>query len=535
MQDALEDLERVKKCLEYRERRPFIEEALSQTEWGKTNLIIAPTGYGKTTITLSLFSWLLRSNEFPKGMAIYPLRALIEDQFGKARKIFSEKILARRYLGVHESPFLMKPITLTTIDLFSLFVLGLAPEEIWKIRERRSFAHFYFSMASVYLSSILVFDEVHLNFKLPNFISLLLSFLNTTDRSGTKVLLSATVSDKYRDFLAKNVQNLKIVEYKKGSDKEFEEERESKKYEPSLKRVKSKKEFCEFVLAELSQENWKRALIVVNTVALARKLYLSIRESFSEDVLLLHSLFRTEDKEAKLKDLEKVGIVVGTQCIEAGVDMSSDLFITEICRPDSLVQRFGRFLRGTDEVEGDCSVVWIEEHKQEGYYAISAYPLETIQETWRFLENNREKITMHLPEGREKLGYRKLLEIGAREIKIVPEFKLVPDPRTPIEWYQFTRTLLLKHPGIVREEVLITVLPEGDKRKLQEGIVEVARFGIPVSLSKIEKLKRKTVYKWSWRERKFEECNKLPKDPFDLGNFVVVAGEYDSEVGWFPW
>jgi len=88
-------------------------------------------------------------------------------------------------------------------------------------------------------------------------------------------------------------------------------------------------------------------------------------------------------------------IIVGTQAIEAGLDISSDLIISEIAPPNSLIQRFGRFLR-RDEKSGSA-YIWYEssllENADRDLYKV--YDKELIKKTVDFLESNQD-INLHI-------------------------------------------------------------------------------------------------------------------------------------------
>ena len=115
-------------------------------------------------------------------------------------------------------------------------------------------------------------------------------------------------------------------------------------------------------------------LIVVNTVKQARSLYAEIhkqRKDAPEDErpILLHSQFRPEDRAKQLKkvtDAEgKRRLVISTQIVEAGVDISAATLFTEIAPWSSFVQRFGRCnRRGT---ENDARIVLITPEKSLPY------------------------------------------------------------------------------------------------------------------------------------------------------------------------
>lgn len=94
-------------------------------------------------------------------------------------------------------------------------------------------------------------------------------------------------------------------------------------------------------------------LVVVNTVDRARELYreLSKLVPTGADLHLLHSRFRGIERAAWRADLlgpnapKRSRIVIATQVIEAGVDLSADVLFTELCPWPSIVQRFGRLAR----------------------------------------------------------------------------------------------------------------------------------------------------------------------------------------------
>jgi len=101
-----------------------------------------------------------------------------------------------------------------------------------------------------------------------------------------------------------------------------------------------------FVLAH--HKPGTRSLVMVNTVARAREISAAIRQEF-RDPILLHSRFRPGDRQAgavRLTTIPPEGqIVVATQVLEAGVDITSRLLVTDVAPWGSLVQRFGRVNR----------------------------------------------------------------------------------------------------------------------------------------------------------------------------------------------
>jgi CRISPR-associated endonuclease/helicase Cas3 len=105
-----------------------------------------------------------------------------------------------------------------------------------------------------------------------------------------------------------------------------------------------------------------RTLIIANTVPRAREIFAAIRREF-QHAILLHSRFRPHDRkraaDALLSMIAPEGqIVVATQVLEAGIDITARLLITDIAPWGSLVQRFGRVNRYGDDA--DAEIWWVD-------------------------------------------------------------------------------------------------------------------------------------------------------------------------------
>ncbi len=130
-------------------------------------------------------------------------------------------------------------------------------------------------------------------------------------------------------------------------------------------------------------------LVMVNTVERAQKVMAAIEQCLKRqpkkfagpEVLLVHSRFRSEERrrlhEALQKDPDPQGpgrIVVATQALEAGVDLTSRVLFTELAPWPSMVQRFGRCNRG-GEWES-AHVYWIDIDLEETSLAVPYDPKE---------------------------------------------------------------------------------------------------------------------------------------------------------------
>lgn len=123
---------------------------------------------------------------------------------------------------------------------------------------------------------------------------------------------------------------------------------------------------AEFVREVHGRATGGRTLAIVNTVERAQKLHAALVKADvpENDLVLIHSRFRPADRDRQMKRLlaAESGIVVATQAVEAGVDLSSAVLVTELAPWSSLVQRFGRANRRGEHAkeEGGTPVFWID-------------------------------------------------------------------------------------------------------------------------------------------------------------------------------
>jgi CRISPR-associated endonuclease/helicase Cas3 len=105
-------------------------------------------------------------------------------------------------------------------------------------------------------------------------------------------------------------------------------------------------------------------LVIVNTVDRATELFELLRKQpgfYDESVKLIHSRFRPREREEWSGFLSRKDnarrILISTQVVEAGVDLSAAVLYTELAPWASLVQRFGRCAR----YPGDNGrVIWLD-------------------------------------------------------------------------------------------------------------------------------------------------------------------------------
>lgn len=120
---------------------------------------------------------------------------------------------------------------------------------------------------------------------------------------------------------------------------------------------------CAEVLAQ--HDPAAQTLVILNNVQRAQQLFQSLRKQRDDrNDLLIHARFRPVERAEqmrKLRDEPGAGrIVVATQAIEAGVDMSSKIMFTELAPWASLVQRFGRCNRDGRHNDDGARIFWID-------------------------------------------------------------------------------------------------------------------------------------------------------------------------------
>ena len=114
-----------------------------------------------------------------------------------------------------------------------------------------------------------------------------------------------------------------------------------------------------------SHEPGSQTLVILNRVERAQALASGLRKrETTPPTLLLHARFRPRERraiEAQIQDdVGETGrILVATQAVEAGVDLTSSTLFTELAPWPSMVQRFGRCNRYGECADG-ADVCWID-------------------------------------------------------------------------------------------------------------------------------------------------------------------------------
>lgn len=224
------------------------------------------------------------------------------------------------------------PITVCTLDQIFDFV--------YRYRD------FEPKLATLSYSKVVI-DEIQMYSS--NLIAyLILGLKHITNVGGKFAILTATFPSFIEDLL-----HQQKIEFKK-SEKPFI----SDKIRHSVKVIKEQLNIDEIIK---NYDN-NKILIVCNTVKKAQEIYAELSDAFEEqnvNINLLHSKFIKKHRNKKEKaimelgdkDNKNSGIWVGTQVVEASLDIDFDLLFTELSDINGLLQRFGRCYRKREFLE----------------------------------------------------------------------------------------------------------------------------------------------------------------------------------------
>ena len=331
---------------------------------GKNVILTVPTGAGKTWASIIPFLYARQSGNinFPQKM-IYslPLRTLANSIYSDVSEVLQNKTEFEGLTSIHTGEYkndehFENDIIFSTIDQtlssFLCFPLSLS--------KRQANIN-----AGALVGSYLVFDEFHLlDPKLS--MATTLGTLRALGNLCRFCIMTATLSDEYINQL-KTAVNAEVV-----SIEDFPEDvvKINSLKIPEGKEVKKTVTASDGTInAEtILKHHFKKTIIICNRVEKAQQLYNDIVASDltgfqnlsgldKTNIICLHSRFFDEDRKKKEGELKRLfgkdnsenAILISTQVIEAGMDISCDMMHVEISPINSFLQRAGRCARWEDQ------------------------------------------------------------------------------------------------------------------------------------------------------------------------------------------
>jgi len=356
---------------------PYQERVKSLIQAGRSVILQAPTGAGKTRAALAPFIegfFDLPGERFPrKCIYVVPMRVLAhqfvteyQEYAATYRRVHRRDIRVTIQTGDRpEDRRFEGDLIFCTVDQFLSSYLTMP----YSLPQRWANLN-----AGALVGAYIVCDEFHLldpDSTLPS----LLYALKQLRTLAPVLVMTATFSRDMLDTLAQDL-NAEVELLPPEEARAIEMRNGATALRQRVWCVADTFLSAEAVLAV----HRSRSLALCNTVQGAQKLYRDLRDRIQEgglniDLLLLHSRFLPEDRgriEAELhrrfgKEADKSGsvIAVATQAIEVGVDITCERLHTELALASSLIQRAGRCARFPGE-QGEVIVYPVEHYAPYG-------------------------------------------------------------------------------------------------------------------------------------------------------------------------
>ena len=363
--------------------RSFQREAIANLLKPKpTNTILkAPTGSGKTETAIAPFLFAqLHDLNFPnKLIYVVPLRTLANslrtrtqkyvDRWNKLHGLSKERnIVVTLQTGENpEDPRFEGDIIFCTIDQMLSSFLNI-PYSVGRGSANVN--------AGAIFASYLVFDELHLLDPDRSFATVL-KILEQAKGISPFLLMTATLTKELVSEIESVVGNeVETIVVKKDLP-EIEDDRQ-RTFIAADRPLSAK-----LILDDINERDRKRVIVICNTVSASQGLFRDLEALINNSdivVTLLHSRFLPGDRKEKESNLEnifgkdwkkhddgKCHVLISTQVIEVGINITSEVMHVQLCPISSLLQRAGRNARFQGET-GEVRVYYdveIEENNQE--------------------------------------------------------------------------------------------------------------------------------------------------------------------------
>lgn len=376
-------------------------------------LIRIPTGFGKTLGVLSAWVWhrVRNQNEqWPRRLVwCLPMRVLVEQIESEVRSALERLGLLWNGKGIHEGKvgvhLLMGGADAGQWHLFpeSEAVLIGTQDMLLSRAMNRGYAspraRWPMEFGLLNQDALWVMDEVQL-MDVGLATSGQLQVFRDEDRNAGKTArpcctwwMSATLQ---RDWLKKSPDAAVLTEELERNAHRIQAENRHGNLWDKVKKPLRITEFAspKALATDVSRRHRGRdcgkqgpTLVVLNTVECAVEVWKALRsdkdlEATQADIRLAHSRFRPFDRKSWSREflnraMCEAGanrIIVSTQVIEAGVDISASLLVTELAPWTSLVQRFGRCARWGGEGQ-----VIVADFKHDSDGKAAPYSLEELE------------------------------------------------------------------------------------------------------------------------------------------------------------
>jgi CRISPR-associated endonuclease/helicase Cas3 len=393
------------------DRPPFAYQRRIATEAEMPTLINAPTGAGKTAAILGAWLWRRLKNPQSVGRRLVyclPMRTLV-DQTAKVARTAIKNLAAeyeeleKKKIEVHVLMGGEVAVDWDALPEREAIIIGTQDMLLSRALNRGyalNTARYPLPFGLLNNDCLFVFDEIQLMGDALATSAQLAAFRQTLGAFGVQqsVWMSATLDKKWLETIdfkeqAEKLEELKLNEDDRAIPALHERLHAVKRIEPAPSSCRMPNRLAGFVKERHTRGT--QTLVVVNRVARAREVFAALENEYGlragkrnkktptqevsaqaasvsgaasvPQLELIHSRFRPADRkrwdqifDGEL-DIQGAGrIIVATQVVEAGLDISSRMLVTDIAPYSSLVQRFGRCNRKGEEKDAGADIFWID-------------------------------------------------------------------------------------------------------------------------------------------------------------------------------
>lgn len=348
---AVEEAYRARfRYLNERDPYPYQVRLMTQLISGRNVCLRAPTGSGKTKAVLTPFfaseiAWPARPARLIYAL---PLRSLVQQIYAEVCELAQKCQVPKSEVTIQtgEQPddefFAKGRVIVTTYDQVLSGLLG-AP---YGLSRRLSNIN-----VAAMVGAIVVFDEFHL-MELHRAFLTGAAGLRLFHKLTQSVWMTATATAAPIEALGKAIDSEPVTL-----------DRDEVQALPTVAKTERELRFlAEPLTAEAVVKHADgRTIVIANTVERAQRLYEGLVDWADQrgiPIRLLHSRFFKPHRDGLVGELKTLfgpeahgsAILIATQVVEAGVDISCDNLHTELCPMNALLQRAGRCARFPDQV-----------------------------------------------------------------------------------------------------------------------------------------------------------------------------------------